>query len=202
VSVAPRTRLNAIWIAFLILLSLGTSCSDDGETPFACFVADFYLVYKDVHVSSDDHDQWPRLTNGSVLHSFPADTSGSSADTLWQTVILMVKPRPRGGYPTPEIRGSVRGEVSFENCLACTLGPSGAEIRSFSCSIHYSAWGRLGLKTARPDTLEFTDVSLQICCCDLPDCTCDKWCSGESFGWTDPVHFTVIDTLSRTEPES
>jgi hypothetical protein len=166
--------------AALGLLLLCTACGDDGTGSVLLPPAHSYLYYYDAGVESTDAAYWPLLEDGDVLYSL------SSYGDNHLVVVVLWPPPDSGCTRFLEVVATIAGRADFRSGSGevCEMETVGTDTARFTCSFGWN----LGfpIYTITRDTSIVYGFSWRVCCRD-----------GGCLAWTDPISFTVIDTIAR-----
>lgn len=177
-------RLMTTWIlGSTCILALLCGCSRDEGEGEQCGYRHF--KYRDVHVAAGGN--WPCLADGDTLHSLACDClgCGDSLGCVYIFPVLYTGVDALTGETVKEwalIRGYMVGRGKVKDAEHIVVGE---DTTFFTTGLDY--WRGLIVQSLQPDTLTIYGLSY-------------KPCGGGYYGchqWTDSLHLTIIDTLSR-----
>lgn len=174
-----EARRGSFWAAIVIVLCLFTSCSDEGVS--VVMPPDgLHWRYKDANVESPDAADYPPLEDGDTLYSvLPWGSEGMVAFILWP---------PPESWCTEHLRlGAVvvgSAEFGASRPQTCEIDTLGADTVRYACDL--SVFPGFAIYTPAGDTSVVLDFTFRVCCED-----------GGCLPWSEPISFTVIDTLTR-----
>jgi hypothetical protein len=174
------TLRESLLIAFGVLLCLVVSCSDDSlsvDVPRDVL----HLRYYDANVGSANAADYPPIEEGDTLYSvLPWGSDGMVLFILWPPPDPMCNEHL--GL-SAVIVGSAELTIGLNQI--CEVDTLGADSVSYSCDLGANLG--FSISTVRSDTSVVLDLTFRVCC--------EK---GGCLPWSEPISFTVIDTLSRS----
>jgi hypothetical protein len=176
-----KTLPSILCIVTILALCLCSSCGED-ESPCSARGGDVYVQYYEW-----DQQSYARLTDGDTLH---VRRVPSQPEVGWK---LFEFRTDFAWEPCIRMKGLLTGEARLDHVAAatCECETLAVDSISFDCDLGRSddlCFFTFSVLSSHPDTMRFTGFTYRACCADpASECT----------GWTDPIAFTVIDTLSR-----
>lgn len=177
-----RRVSRGVRIGVVIAFCLCVSCAqhdDEDESPCGALTSDLSLRYRDVSVHVDRVDDYPQLYSGDTLYCDSPGSDGRGRVTLWLVSSQGPLPSPYPDGTRAEHRGFLVGDAT----LYCSTDAVGVDTVSFLCA---SPFGSHAIFTLHADTLRVYGYCFRVCCEN-----------GVCSAWSDPISFTVVDTIPR-----